>query len=158
RMASNSFVAKGWSVTATSALLAVAAGTKHQWIALVALLPVLVFWWLDANYLALERQFRSLFAAVSSPTTGAQPIAVYSMDLKAYKKSKSVAKAFTSWSTGVIHFATVATVVVVFFFTRQASSAANEATRLHVDGPVDVRVVPATALAAPAPPDTLPQK
>jgi hypothetical protein len=61
RMASNSFVAKGWSVTLATALFAFAAKDGNPRFAAVGILPVVLFWSLDAYYLALERRFRDLY-------------------------------------------------------------------------------------------------
>ena len=61
RMASNSFLIKGWSITLISALLAFAAKDKIHIMAWVALLPCLAFWMLDAYFLRQERLFRKLY-------------------------------------------------------------------------------------------------
>ncbi len=58
RMAGNSFVLKGWTVTLTAGLLALTAKDYNPVFALVALFPGLVFWGLDAFYLEQERLFR----------------------------------------------------------------------------------------------------
>jgi hypothetical protein len=68
RMAANSFLLKGWSVTLTTAILGLAAKDAKAMIALVALVPVLVLWGLDAYYLALERKFRELWKAAVTAT------------------------------------------------------------------------------------------
>ena len=62
RMASSSFLLKGWSVTLTTALLGLSAKNPEPKLALVALLPILVFWGLDAYYLGYEWRFRELYA------------------------------------------------------------------------------------------------
>lgn len=62
RLASNSFVLKGWSVTLISGLLGFAGQQLNAQTALLALLPAVAFWMLDAYYLAQERQQRKLFA------------------------------------------------------------------------------------------------
>jgi len=68
RMAANSFLLKGWDVTLTAAILGLAAKDAKAGIALVALVPVLAFWGLDAYYLTLERKFRALWnAAIAAP-------------------------------------------------------------------------------------------
>ena len=70
RMASNSFLLKGWSVTLATALFGLAAKESKPNLALLALLPILVFWGLDAYYLGYERRFRALFnAAVAKADT-----------------------------------------------------------------------------------------
>ena len=60
RMASNSFMVKGWCITLVSALLALSAKDFHNMV-FVAYLPVLMFWWLDAFFLHQEKLFRELF-------------------------------------------------------------------------------------------------
>lgn len=61
RMANNSFLVKGWSITLISALLALAAKDKIQLMAYVAILPWLAFWMLDGFFLRQERLYRGLF-------------------------------------------------------------------------------------------------
>lgn len=61
RLASNSFLLKGWSVTLASALLGYASSQQSSLLASLTLLPALVFWSLDAYYLAQERLHRELF-------------------------------------------------------------------------------------------------
>ncbi|HEX3557073.1 MAG TPA: hypothetical protein VIA62_27935 [Thermoanaerobaculia bacterium] len=79
RMASNSFLLKGWNVTLVAALLGVAAREGKPEMALVALVPVSALWGLDAYYLALERRFRELWKnaiAAATPTFNMNPGAV----------------------------------------------------------------------------------
>lgn len=61
RMATNSANCKTWCVTLVSAILVIIADkgkTEYIWITLI---PVLLFFFLDAYYLSLERDFRSLY-------------------------------------------------------------------------------------------------
>lgn len=60
---SNSFMIKGWAITICTVVLTVAGTWKEPMIALVALVPVFVFWVLDSFYLANERCFVSLYSA-----------------------------------------------------------------------------------------------
>src|SRR2546426_4986725 len=60
RMAQNSFVLKGWSVTLATGILAVAVSEKRQAFAWLGLLPAVAFWGLDAFYLRQERLYRAL--------------------------------------------------------------------------------------------------
>jgi hypothetical protein len=64
RMAGNSFLLKGWSVTLVSALFALSADRSNGAFAYVAVLPVLMFWGLDAYFLRQERLFRKLYDRV----------------------------------------------------------------------------------------------
>jgi hypothetical protein len=65
RMAANSFLLKGWSVTLVAGLLALSVATDQK-IALIAIsfAPVLVFWILDGYFLWQERLYRNLYDAV----------------------------------------------------------------------------------------------
>lgn len=60
RMSNNSFLLKGWSVTLVAAILALSLRASSVLFILIALLPGLSFWGLDAFYLALEKKFRDL--------------------------------------------------------------------------------------------------
>lgn len=61
RMNTNSFQMKGWMVAIVSAILAIYASTKDHSFVLVAILPAVIFWFLDAYYLWQERKFRGLY-------------------------------------------------------------------------------------------------
>jgi hypothetical protein len=70
RLAGNSFLIKGWTLTLVSAVLGFAlkdANNLH--LAYFAVLPTFVFWGLDGYYLALEIEMRGLY------NTGAQELA-----------------------------------------------------------------------------------
>lgn len=70
RLAQNSFAYKGWSITIVAALFALGAKEANPQYLLVALLPTVAFWGLDAYYLRQERLFRKLYDAVrrAAPT------------------------------------------------------------------------------------------
>lgn len=61
RMAVNSFLLKGWTVTLLAAVFALAAKDTNPIYIVVAYFPVLIFWVLDGYYLYQERLFRSLY-------------------------------------------------------------------------------------------------
>ena len=58
RMASNSFLIKGWTITLVVATLLLK-GNKNQ--VLIVFIPLLVFWFLDAYFLWQERLYRKLY-------------------------------------------------------------------------------------------------
>ena len=60
RMASNSFMLKGWTVAIISALLLLRLPKTLHLNVVIPLIPLLTFWWLDAYYLRQERLFRKL--------------------------------------------------------------------------------------------------
>lgn len=62
RMGGNSFQMKSWNVALASAVIGLAAAKdSHPRGAALAFVPSLVFWFLDAYYLRLERAFRKLY-------------------------------------------------------------------------------------------------
>jgi hypothetical protein len=69
RMAANSFLLKGWTVTLVAALGALAKADSDRSFAWIAVGVVVVFALLDTFYLALERSYRELYqkAAADSP-------------------------------------------------------------------------------------------
>lgn len=64
RLANNSFLLKGWSVSLAAALVGVSANESVPWFSLAAVLPAISFWVLDAYYLRQERLYRALYDAV----------------------------------------------------------------------------------------------
>ncbi len=61
RMAANSFMLKGWAVSLVVAFFAFATGNTKKELFLVAYVPIVAFWGLDAYYLRKERQYRQLY-------------------------------------------------------------------------------------------------
>jgi len=62
RLAGNSFLVRGWSVTLIAALFALAAkDPKQPDFVILGYFPCFLFAILDALYLSLERKFRALF-------------------------------------------------------------------------------------------------
>lgn len=64
RMASNSFMLKGWAVTLVAGIFALAGKDTDKLYFLVAYVPIIVFWGLDAYYLLQENLYRSLYDKV----------------------------------------------------------------------------------------------
>ncbi len=81
RLNSNSFQIKGWMITIVSALLALYASSGKETYVFVAIVPTLLFWYLDAYYLQQERKFRELYKDVLSEDSAipdfAMPISNY---------------------------------------------------------------------------------
>ncbi|QDS89510.1 hypothetical protein EC9_37100 [Rosistilla ulvae] len=61
RMAGNSALLKGWAVTLIAATFALAAKDADIRYVLIAYIPAVAFWILDAYYLRQERLFRDLY-------------------------------------------------------------------------------------------------
>src|ERR1700735_1793798 len=61
RLGTNSFLAKGWALTVAGALYGFAVTHLNPSIALLGLVPVIAFWWLDSFFLRTERLYRCLY-------------------------------------------------------------------------------------------------
>jgi hypothetical protein len=83
RLANNSFLLKGWSITLTAGLLGLAAKEADRRFAIVAYLPLIVFWLLDAYYLRQERLYRRLYEAAR---TGSAAGAIFRMDAATFSQ------------------------------------------------------------------------
>jgi hypothetical protein len=66
RINTNSFMIKGWSVTLVGALFGLAADKANIKFAIIAYLPVILFWGLDGFFLSQEKQYRKLYEKVAS--------------------------------------------------------------------------------------------
>lgn len=115
RMAGNSFLLKGWTVTIAAALFALAAKDTNRRFAILALFPSLTFWGLDAYYLRQERLFRKLFDELRKlPDEKYETADVFSMSTT--KHSHEVPSWFrTLWTPTILglHGVVVAAVIVV---------------------------------------------
>jgi hypothetical protein len=124
RMASNSFMVKGWCITLVSALLALSA-KDARFMVFVAYLPVLMFWWLDAFFLRQERLFRQLYDHVRLSKEEESNFSMKTLSQKTETKSKVDSQfkvAFSKtlfWFYGWLFVAVSAAVYVVMYFLPQ---------------------------------------
>ena len=111
RMAGNSFLIKGWSVTLVSALFALAAAGTNRRFVYLAYFPSVMFWALDAYFLRQERLFRKLYDFVRSQ--GDSDID-YSMNTRPFETEvASQFKVACSSTLRLFHGTIVGTVLVV---------------------------------------------
>ncbi len=115
RMASNSFALKALAVTLTAGVLAFTGATKSPSpvIVLAALLPVVMFWCLDAQYLRLERLYRRLFDAARADPI--EPAAgQFSMNIGPYQSAEETwLRIALSWSVFGIYLPIVAVLAIL---------------------------------------------
>jgi hypothetical protein len=69
RLAGNSFAYKGWAIVLVAGIFALSAKEADYRYLLVALVPTLAFWGLDAYYLRQEWLFRKLYDSVRASST-----------------------------------------------------------------------------------------
>ena len=113
RMASNSFALKAVTVTLTAGVLAFTGAVTNPTpkILLAALVPIVMLWGLDAQYLRLERLFRRLYDAIRRGEVE-EP---FSMDITRYAPAEQhVVRIALSWSV-VAFYAPIALVLLVLW-------------------------------------------
>lgn len=90
RMNQNSFQIKGWMITIVSALLALYANSENVIYISIAIVPVVIFWLLDAYYLQQERKFRGVYNDVAglSPDDSRVSIKDFEMPIQKYQCGK----------------------------------------------------------------------
>ena len=97
RMNTNSFQIKGWNITITSAFLAIFASTKNSSFVLLAIIPNIIFWFLDTFYLTQEKKFRGLYNDVAEISENPKDIQPFEMRPDLYTKGNySFWNVFTS--------------------------------------------------------------
>jgi hypothetical protein len=90
RLSQNSFTIRGWSVTLASVILAFASSQSgaQGGLVILALVPVWIFWGLDAYYLRQERLFRRLHAAIAKrliDATAKPDVVPFDMDIEPFQ-------------------------------------------------------------------------
>lgn len=112
RLSNISFILKGWAVSLVVGLMALAAtGTNHGYVA-IAYIPIVVFWFLDAYFLMMERQYRGLFKDNSDLS---QPLETFSIHRE---KGDAIiyAKAFFSITMLLTYVPLIGATLFVMFF------------------------------------------
>ena len=116
RMGSNSFQMKGWMITIVSALLALYSGTNNEAFLLFAILPTILFWFLDTYYLQQERKFRGLYNDVAKVPENPNKIKPFAMPLNLYTGGKySFLDVFTSETVLPLYAFVIVALLVVSF-------------------------------------------
>jgi len=109
RIAGNGATLKNYCVTLATAVAGLAVTIKEPMAALLALLPILICWVLDARYLCLERGYRNLFEEARTGDWDAQP----TFSLQPEKLTRAgMRETICSWSI-IIFYLPLALVVVL---------------------------------------------
>lgn len=93
RMNTNSFMLKGWAVTLVAGIFALASKETNEFYFLIAFIPVIIFWGLDAYYLLQERLYRALYNYVRKLE---EKDIDFSMNAKRKKFSKEKSNTYSS--------------------------------------------------------------
>ncbi len=113
RMSENSKQMKSWSIALISALIGACLTIKNEKLLIVAMIVSVVFCFLDACYLMLERRFRCIYKAVAGLPLPFEyenvTVQLYEMNPQKFTKGKeSLFSAFRSWSVWVLYLVEIA--------------------------------------------------
>lgn len=86
RMAGNSFLLKGWTITLVAALFALSAKDTNRAYIFIAYFPVIIFWILDGYFISQERLFRNLYDYVRKLD---EKDIDFSMNISGYKEKEN---------------------------------------------------------------------
>lgn len=115
RMNNNSFQMKGWMVAIMTALLAVYASTENDRFVLVAIVPTIIFWFLDTYYLWQERKFRGLYNDVAGITKNNE-IKLFAMRPDLYTGGKySYMNVFSSVTIILVYLPVIVILLAIYF-------------------------------------------
>jgi hypothetical protein len=122
RMAANSFVIKGWTVTLVAAILAFTSKDANSNATSIALIPAILFWALDAYYLRTERVFRALYDQVRLNPPKNDDEVDFSLDTTVLNKSvDSWMKVTFSKTIGPFYLALVVVILAVWLLAPRLS-------------------------------------
>ncbi|OHD12605.1 MAG: hypothetical protein A2086_16060 [Spirochaetes bacterium GWD1_27_9] len=110
-MAGNSFLIKGWTLTLVVGALLLK-GSMYQ--ALIAFIPAILFWFLDAYFLRQERLYRKLYEWVVNNRLKTSD---YIFDMNAYRFDNKVPNIFRIMTsiTLLIFYISIIISIIVFF-------------------------------------------
>jgi hypothetical protein len=113
RLAGNSAQCKTWCVAIVSALFGLAGATKSGRIAVAAIIPILVFGFVDAAYLANEKAYRDLYNGMVTKIRGGTYGLADFGDLSAPADAGHYIWAFSSWSVWPVYLGLIVAYVLV---------------------------------------------
>jgi hypothetical protein len=113
RLAGNSAQCKTWCVTIVSALFGLAGATKSGRIAVAAIIPILVFGFVDAAYLANEKAHRDLYNSIVAKIRDRAYALADFANLSAPADAGHYIWALSSWSVWPVYLGLIIAYVLV---------------------------------------------
>lgn len=112
RMAGYGSAHKNYCITITTAICGAAVTLERPSLVLMSLIPILVFWLMDTQYLRVERRFRRLFMVAAQQKWEMPPDFDFNLNSVSGVSFWSCA---VSWSVMVFYLPTTISVVGCFF-------------------------------------------
>lgn len=116
RMASNSFILKGWAVTLVAGVFALVGNDNENIYNIIAYIPIIVFWGLDSFYLLQERLYRGLYEKVRLLDNSDIDFSMKATEVEFGSEVNNLFSCIISETELYFYFpmATVCTVVIIF--------------------------------------------
>lgn len=116
RLATGSFLIKGWVITIVAALFALFVNNINKSFIFIAAIPIFAFWVLDGYFLSRERAFRSLYDSVRQMDSDKID---FSMDITNFKGRKnSWLSSLFSWTLILFYLSLVGAMVAIYFLIK----------------------------------------
>jgi hypothetical protein len=116
RLANNASSCKTWCLALVGALLSLAGATHTPAIATFALLPVVIFGFVDTMYLAQEKAYRDLYDDVVAKVRDGSYELANAFDAKAKRTLNHVGWALASWSIWPIYGGLILAYIAAYYF------------------------------------------
>lgn len=117
RLANNSFLIKGWTITISLAGFGLFINNNSPALLISVIFADIIFWILDAYYLRQERLFRALYEDVVDIQSRKKGMGAKALSMdtsRYYKKVSSIPCAMFSFPTGLIYVAILAMVGILY--------------------------------------------
>lgn len=119
RMGQNSFALKGWTMTLIVAICAFSAVGSERKFAIIAIAPIIAFWFLDSYYLQRERKYRELYNCVIK-----HEVSCFCMDISTMRSKKTnYLKCLFSVTECLFYGVCIVAIIIVFIWLKQCATA-----------------------------------
>ena len=116
RLATQSGSCKTWCLTIVGALVTLAGATRSPGIVQFAIVPIIVFAYLDTMYLANEKEFRVLYnSTATAVSTGAYKRGNAFQAVPAKVSIVRAGAAFLSWSIWPVYLSLILAYLIAYF-------------------------------------------
>jgi len=116
RMAANSFIVKGWSITLVAILFTLSSTSTSNGYIAISFIPVLMFWILDGFFISRERAFRSLYDHVRKLRIDEVD---FSMNISSFnKRGNSWFYSIFSKTVSLFYISLIASILIIYYLIK----------------------------------------
>lgn len=115
RLANNSASCKTWCLTLVGALVSFAGATHVPGIISFALVPVVIFGFLDTMYLAQERAYRDLYKTITGKIRNGSYVLADTYEARAPLPKRAFFSALRSWAVYPVYLGLILAYIFAYF-------------------------------------------